>query len=97
MVRLFQPLPCSPNSNSIAQAAGDAVKSPKIKRNSVFSDAAKYIMAACATLKSLYPELFRVTFVAHLLHNFAIKFKFLLKNVDQLVATVKSATVENKS
>ena len=35
----------------------------------LLSDAAKYMIAAGVTLKSLYPKLFHVTCVAHLLHN----------------------------
>ena len=64
-----QILSCAPNSNRIAQAVDDAVRSLGINRNSfclLLSDAAKYMMAAVAILKSLYPKLFHVTCVAHL-------------------------------
>ena len=73
-----QLLPCAPNSNSIVQAVDDAVTSLEINRNSFcFSlcDAEKYMMAAGTILKSLYPNLFYVTCVAHLLHNCAMKVK----------------------
>ena len=52
------------NSNSIAQAVDDAVGSLRVNRNSCchsLSDAAKYMMAAGAILKSLYSKLFHVT------------------------------------
>ena len=62
-----QPLKCAPNSNIIAQAIDDAVRNLGI--NSSFfclllSDAAKYMIAAGITLKSLYPKLFHVSCVA---------------------------------
>ena len=40
-----------------------------INRSLLLSDAAKYMIAAGITLKSLYPKLFHVTCVAYLLHN----------------------------
>ena len=54
------------------------------------SDAAKHMIAAGITLKSLYPKLFHITCVAHLLHNCAMKIKSHFKDVDQLIAKVKS-------
>ena len=48
-----------------------------------------------ALLKSLYPKLFRVTCVAHLLHNCAMKIKSHFQDVDQLIAKVKLVTVKN--
>ena len=94
-----QPLKCSPNSNIIAQAVDDAARNLGI--NSSFflllSDAAKYMIAAGVTLKSLYPKLFHVTCVAHLLHNGAMKIKSHLEDVDQLIAKVKAVTIKNKT
>ena len=63
-----QPLKCAPNSNIIAQAVDDAVRNLGINRSCfclLLSDAAKYMIAAGITLKSLYPKLFQVTCVAH--------------------------------
>ena len=74
----FQPLECAPNSNIIAQAVDNAVRNLGINRSFfclLLSDAAKYMIAAGITLKSLYPKLFHVTCVAHLLHNCAMKIK----------------------
>ena len=71
-----QSLPCAPTSNGIAQAVDNAVRFFVIDRVSfclLLSDAAKYMVAAGAILQSLYPKVFCVTCVAHLLHNFAIK------------------------
>ena len=60
-------------------------------------DAAKYMIAADITLKSLYPRLFHVTCVAHLLHNCAMKIKSQFEDVDQLIAKVKAVTIKNKT
>ena len=61
------------------------------------SDATKYIVAAGAILKSLYPKLFHVIGETHLLHIYAMKIKSHFENVDHLIAKVKSATVKNKT
>ena len=94
-----QPLKCAPNSNIIDQAVDDAVRNLGINRCFfclLLSNAAKYMIAAGITLKSLYPKLFHVTYVAHLLHNCAIKIKFYFKDVDQLIAKVKAVTIKIK-
>ena len=80
-----QPLKCSPNSNIIAQAVDDAVRNLGINRSFfclLLSDAAKYMIAAGITLKSLYPKLFHVTCVAHLPHNCAMNIKSHFEDVD---------------
>jgi len=61
------------------------------------SDAAKHMVAAGAILKSLYPKLFHVTCVAHLLHNYARKVRSHFEDVDQLIAKVELVTVKNKT
>ena len=55
------------------------------------------MIAAGITLKSLYPKLFHVTCVAHLLHNCAIKIKSHFEDVDQLITKVKAVTIKNKT
>ena len=95
-----QPLKCASNSNIIAQAVYDAVKNLGINRSFfclLLSDAAKYMIAAGVTLKSLNPKLFHETCVAHLLHNCALKIKSNFEDVDQLIAKVKSVTIKNKT
>ena len=95
-----QSLKCAPNSNIIAQAVDDAVRNFGINRSFfclLLSDAAKYMIAAGITLKSLYSKLFHVTCVAHLLHNCAMKIKFRLEDVDQLIAKIKTETTKNKT
>ena len=62
-----QSLPRSTNSNSIAQAVDDAARSLGINKNAfclLLSDAAKYMVAGGAILKSLYPKLFHETYEA---------------------------------
>jgi len=95
-----QPLTYAPNSNSIAEAVGDAVRTLGTNRNSfclLLFDAAKYMVAAGAIPKSLYPKLFHVTYVAHLLHNCAMKVRSYFKDVDQPIAKVILVTVKNKN
>ena len=95
-----QPLKCAPNSTIIAQAVYDAIRNFKITR-SIFcllpSDTSKYMIFAGITLKSLYPKLFDVTCVAHLLHNCTMKIKSHFEGVDQLIAKVKVVTIKNET
>jgi len=94
-----QPSLCSPNGDSIVQAIDDAIRSLGVNRNSfclLLSDATRYMVVACNVLKSVYPKLFHVTCVAHLLHNCAMKAKSHFHDVDQLIASIKAATVKNK-
>ena len=95
-----QPLKCVPNSNIIAQVVDNAVRNFEMNRSFLYllvSDATKYMIAAGIILKSLYPKLFHVTYVAYLLHNCAIKIKFHFEDVNQLIGKVKTVTVKNKS
>ena len=90
----------TPNSNIIAQAVDDAVRNLGISRNFfclLLSDAAKYMNAAGITLKYLYPKLFHMACVAHLLHNCASKIKSHFEHVDQLIEKVKAVTIKNKT
>ena len=94
-----QPLKCAPNTNIIAQAVDDVVGNLGINRSFfclLLSDAAKYMIAAGVTLKSLYPKLFHVTCVAHLLHICVMKIKSHFEDVDQLIAKVKAVMSKNK-
>ena len=95
-----QPLKCAPNSNIIAQAVDNAVRNLGINRSFfclLLSDAAKYMIAAGITLKSLYSKLFHVTCAAHLFHNCAMKIKSHFEDVNQLIAKVKAVTITNKA
>ena len=46
------------------------------------------------TLKELYLSLMHVNYVAHLLHNGALRVHF--KNIDEAIATIKAAAIKNK-
>ena len=49
------------------------------------------------TLKEFYPTLMDVTCFVHLLHNYAMRqVRAFSKNVDDVVATIKAATIKNK-
>ena len=72
----------------------NAVRNLGINRNFfclLLSDATKYKIAAGITLKSLYPKLFHVTCVAHVLHNCAMKIKPHFEDVDQMMESAKYA------
>jgi len=62
----------------------------------LLSDAARYMTAAGRLLQQLYPRLFHITCTAHLLHNCAEKVRAYFSDVDDLIATVKAATVRSK-
>ena len=63
----------------------------------MLSDAAKYMIAAGITLKSLYPKLFHVTCLAYLLHNCAMKIKSHFEDGDQLIAKFKAVKIKDKT
>ena len=48
------------------------------------------------TLKELNPSLMLVNYVAHLLHNYAMRARVRLKNINEVIATIKAATMKNK-
>ena len=87
------------NSNIILHTADDILRQLEIKRKnfSLFlTDAARYMSLAGKTLKELYSSLMHVTCVAHLLHNCAMRVRAHFKNIDEIIATIKAATIENK-
>ena len=87
------------NSNIILHTVDDILRQLEIKREnfSLFlTDAAQYMSLAGKTLKELYPPLMHVIYVAHLLHNCAVRVHAHFKNIDEIVATIKAATMKNK-
>ena len=60
------------------------------------TDAALYMSLAVKTLKKLYSSLMHVTCFAHLLHNCAMRVRAHFKNIDEIIATIKTATIKNK-
>ena len=97
----FHPLDSGSNVNSsiILHTVDDILRQLEIKsvNFSLFlTDAARYISLAGKTLKELYPSLMHVTCVAHLLHNCAMRVRAHFKNIDEIIATIKAATIKNK-
>ena len=87
------------NSSIILHTVNDILRQLEIKREnfSLFvTDAARYMSSAGKTLKELYPSLMHVTCVAHLLHNCAMRVRAHFKNIDEVIATIKAATIKNK-
>ena len=87
------------SSSIILHTVDDILQQPKIKREnfSLFlTDAARYMSLTGKTLKELYPSLMHDTCVAHLLHNCAICVRAHFKNIDEIIATIKAATIKNK-
>ena len=87
------------NSSIILHTVDDILRQLEIKREnfSLFlTDAARYMFLAGKTLKELYPSLMHITCVAHLLHNCAMRVRAHFKNIDQIIATIKAASIKNK-
>ena len=87
------------NSSIILHTVDNILRQLEMKREnfSLFlTDAARYMSLAGKTLKDLYPSLMHVTYVAHLLHNCAMRVRAHFKNIDEIIATIKAATIKNK-
>ena len=87
------------NSSVILHTVDDILRKLEIKRESFslfLTDAARYMSLAGKTLKELCPSLMHVTCVAHLLHNCAMRVRAHFKNIDEVIATIKAATIKNK-
>ena len=87
------------NSSIILHTVDDILRQLEIKREnfSLFlTDAARYMSLIGKTLKELYPSLMHVTCVAHLLHNCAMRVRAHFKNIDEIIATIKAATIKKQ-
>ena len=62
----------------------------------LLSDAAKYMLKAGDTLKTMYQRLIHVTCTAHLLHNSAEHKRAHFKATDNLILSIKAATTKDK-
>lgn len=92
-------LDSAPNSATVLRLVDDAISSLQCDRGHfclLLTDAARYMTAVADNLRNLYPMLFHVTCLAHLMHNCAIRIKAHYDLVDQLIARVKATTVKNK-
>ena len=96
-----QPLDSSRNVDSgiILHTVDYILRHLEIKRENFslyLTDAARYMSLAGKTLKELYPSLMHVTCIAHLQHNCAMRVRAHFKNIDEVIATIKAATIKNK-
>ncbi|CAK8688417.1 unnamed protein product [Clavelina lepadiformis] len=88
------------DSDIVTREIDDAVHCLGIARHHfclLMTDAATYMTAAGNLLKKLYPKLFHVICLAHLLHNCAMKVRACFPAVDDLIARVKALAVKNKA
>ena len=93
------PLSGNPNSSNICTIVDDCLKETGITREMfllLLSDAAKYILKAGDTLKIMYQRLLYVTCTAHLLHNCAKHMRAHFKATNNLISSIKAATIKNK-
>ena len=90
----------SADSDIVTQEIDDAVRCLGIARDKfclLQSDAARYMTTAGILLKKLYPKLFHMTCLAHLMHNCTVKVRANFPAVDKLIARVKALTVKNEA
>ena len=84
------------NSSIVLHTVDDILRQLEIKcENFSLTDAARYMSLAGKTLKEFYPSLMRVTCVAHLLHNCAMRVRAHFKNIHEIIATINAATIKN--
>ena len=62
----------------------------------LMTDAARYMSWAGKTLKELYPSLRHVNCVARLLQTALCVCLLIVKSIDEVLATIKAATIKNK-
>lgn len=87
-------------ANIVTIAIDEIIKEYEINRNDfllLLSDAARYMTAAGATLKVIYPNLFHVLCVSHLMHNCAMKVRSYFSDIDKLIASIKLAITKNRT
>ena len=90
---------CNVNSSIILPTLNDILRQLETKRKNfalLLTDASRYMSLAGKTLNKLCLFLMHVTCVAHLLHNCAMRVRAYFRNIDEIVATIKAATIKNK-
>ena len=93
------PFSGNPNRSNICTIVDDCLKDMGITREMfllLLSDAAKYMLKAGDTLKIMYQRLLHVTCTANLLHNSAEHIRAHFKATDNLISSIKAATIKNK-
>ena len=87
------------NSSIILRIVDDILRQLDKKRENFLlflTDATRYMSLTGKTFKELYPSLMHVNCVAHLLHNCAMRVRTHFKNINEVIATIKAATIKNK-
>ena len=88
------------NHKTVSQLINDCIREISNDRSNfllLLSDAASYMIKAGILLKTLFLNLVHVTCFSHLLHNCALRVKSYCSNVDNLISTIKAATVNNET
>ena len=86
------------NSSIILHTVDDIFQQLETKRENfslVLTDAAWCMSLSGKALKELYPCLMHVTCVAYLLHNCVMRAHAHFKNIDEIIVTIKAATIKN--
>ena len=86
------------NNCIISHTVDDVLRQLGTKREKfvlLLTDTARYVFG-WQTWKELYPTLMHATCIAHLLHNCAKRVRAFFKNIDDVVASIKAATIKNK-
>lgn len=63
----------------------------------LLSDSASYMSNSGKILKSKFPFLFHITCIIHLYHNMCFKIMQFYEEVNELIASIKSAVTKNKT
>ena len=88
------------NCSIVLHTVDDILRQFEVKRRENFSlfltDAARYMSLAGKILKKLNSFLMHVNCVSHLPHNCAMGVRAHFKNIDEVIATIKAATIKNK-
>ena len=95
------PLESSSNVNSsiILNTVDDVLRRLGTKQENFtlhLTDGAQYMSLAGKILKELHPTLVHVTWIAQLLHTCTMLVHAFFINIDDVVATIKTATIKNE-
>ena len=91
------------NQAAMSTKIDDCLRSLQVPRENfalLLSDTASYMRACSTTLKVLYPNMFHVTCLAHMMRNCAERVRSYLimwTDVDNLIARVKAVAMKNKT
>ena len=86
-------------SSIILHTVDNILRQLEIKRENLLlflTDAAQYMPLVGKILKELCPSLMHVNCIAHLQQNCAMRARAHFRNIDEVTATIKEATIKNK-